>query len=48
MANGRIIELVKARSFLFDCKDPNHKNRQLTQMAWEEIGDELGYHGECG
>jgi len=36
-----LIEKVRQRTFLYDTKSPDYRDRHMRANAWEEIGKEL-------
>ena len=46
----KLIELVREREVLYNVKDQNYKDAELTKNIWKSIGDVLGVSGRyiCG
>ena len=42
----KIIDFVRARFFLYNVKDPEHKNCTMVINAWKSLGEDLGCHGK--
>lgn len=40
-ANSRLIYLVKEYPFIYDARDPKHKDRNLLERTWTTIASQI-------